>query len=65
MASATSSFTLEEGVLEFQFMIHTLSKPAILHDIPLDVTCLNLHLDEWYSHIYQYLKDESFPEFAT
>ena len=40
MVSAQSLISLEEGVLDFQFMIHTLSELAILHDTPLNEACL-------------------------
>lgn len=63
MASATPLVCLENNAKNFQFTIQNLKNPVISKKITSN--CFNLHSDEWYSHIFHFFKDGTFPELTT
>ena len=63
MASVTSLIFFDDNK-DFKFTIHTLTKPTISKDNQILAHFFNLHSNEWHSHIFQYLRDVTFFEFA-
>lgn len=65
MACVTSLVSLEDLVVDLEFVIHNLISLAIVDDSSLVTCCGFIDSDEWYSHIVRYLIDGTFLDFAN
>lgn len=65
MASVTSLVSLKDSSTYFTFTVHTLTKPSI-DETMKEVLVTNIEVSsEWYSLIFNYLKEGTFPKSTT
>ncbi|GLJ23983.1 hypothetical protein SUGI_0456280 [Cryptomeria japonica] len=62
MACVASLVSLEDPLVDLNFVIHNLTSPAIEDDSSLVTCCDFVDSDEWFSHIVRYLTDGTFPD---